>query len=55
MDEMSAWNSFMNSGSVLDYLKYKKIQECSKEGEEPKDGADEVQNQGTDTQTTEYR
>ena len=53
-DEKDAWNSFFQSGSVLDYLQYKSIQ-YAKQGGEPKEAKDEVQDQGTDTQRTEYR
>lgn len=53
-DEKDAWNSFFQSGSVLDYLEYKAIQ-YAKNGGELKEEKNEVQDQGTDTQTTEYR
>ena len=54
LDEKDAWNSFFQSGSVLDYLQYKSIQNAKNAGI-PKEDKDEVQDQGTDTQTTEYR
>ena len=54
MDEKDAWNSFFQSGSVLDYLEYKAIQ-YARNGGELKEAADEVQDQGTDPETTEYR
>lgn len=54
MDEKDAWNSFFQSGSVLDYLQYKSIQ-YAKNGGELKEVGDEVQDQRTDTETTEYR
>lgn len=53
MDEKDAWNAFLQSGSVHDYLEYKAIQhqnDCSLP-----EAKDEVQDQGSDTQTTEYR
>ena len=53
MDEKEAWNAFLRSGSVLDYLQYKAIQ--YKNADAPPEAKDEVQDQGTDTQTTEYR
>ncbi|MBQ6499224.1 MAG: hypothetical protein IJI48_04925 [Ruminococcus sp.] len=53
-DEKDAWNSFFQSGSVLDYLEYKAIQ-YAKQGGELKEAKDEVQDKGTDTQRTEYR
>lgn len=53
MDEKDAWNAFLKSGSVHDYLEYKAIQNaCSSSQPEAKN---EVQDQGSDTQTTEYR
>ncbi|WP_407386076.1 hypothetical protein [Ruminococcus sp.] len=54
IDEKDAWNSFFQSGSVLDYLQYKSIQYAKHAGE-LKEDKDEVQDQGTDTQRTEYR
>lgn len=53
MDEKDAWNVFLNSGSVLDYLKYKAIQQQNVNP--TPEVKDEVQNQGADPQTTEYR
>ena len=53
MDEKDAWNAFVNSGSVLDYLAYKAIQH--KNSSTLPEANDEVQDPGTDTQTTEYR
>ena len=56
MDEKDAWNSFFQSGSVPDYLRYKAILRAVNGAAEPEDKqADEVQNQGTDTSTAEYR
>ena len=54
MDEKDAWNSFFQSGSVLDYLQYKSIQ-YAKNGGGLKEEKDEVQDQGADPPTTEYR
>ena len=54
IDEKAAWNSFFQSGSVLDYLQYKSIQ-YAKNGGELKEDKDEVQDQGADSPTTEYR
>ena len=53
-DEKDAWNSFFQSGSVLDYLEYKAIQ-YAKSGGGLKEAADEVQDKGSDTERTEYR
>ena len=56
MDEKDAWNSFFQSGSVLDYLQYKAIRYAMNGGDTPEDkDTDEVQDSGSDTQTTEYR
>ena len=54
IDEKDAWNAFFQSGSVLDYLQYKSIQ-YAKNGGELKEAKDEVQDQGADHPTTEYR
>ena len=54
IDEKDAWNSFMQSGSVLDYLQYKSISYARLNGE-LKEDKDEVQNQGSGAQTAEYR
>lgn len=54
IDEKAAWNSFFQSGSVQDYLQYKAIQ-YARNGGELKEDKDEVQDQGADSPTTEYR
>ncbi len=56
MDEKYAWNSFLQSGSVLDYLQYKAIQN----EKDPYAGAisedkNEVSDGRTDNKGTEYR
>ena len=51
-DEKDAWNSFVKSGSVMDYLQYKSAQHAA-DGQ--KEAKDEVQDQGTGDQRTEYR
>lgn len=53
MDEKEAWNAFLNTGSVRDYLRYKAIEHQNRAG--LPEATNEVQNQGTDTETTEYR
>ena len=56
MDEKDAWNSFFNSGSVLDYLHYRAILHANHGEPAPKDNTtNEVQDQGTDPEATEYR
>ena len=52
-DEKDAWRSFTESGSVMDYLAYKEIQH--RHDGEQQEGKDEVQNQGSDHKTAEYR
>ena len=54
IDEKDAWNSFVQSGSVLDYLQYKSVSYAKRNGE-VKEDKDEVQDQGTGAQTAEYR
>ncbi len=53
MNETDAWNSFMMSGSVLDYLRYKSIQ-YAKDAEKPQEDSDEIQDKRTDNQTAEH-
>ena len=52
IDEKDAWNSFIKSGSVMDYLQYKSAQHAADGRDEAED---EVQDQRTDNQRTEYR
>ncbi len=54
MNEADAWNSFLMSGSVVDYLRYKSIQ-AAKKGTNVLEENDEVQDERTDNQRTEYR
>ena len=54
IDEKDAWNSFVQSGSVLDYLQYKSVSYAKRNGE-VKEDKDEVQDQGAGAQTAEYR
>lgn len=54
LNETDAWNSFLQSGSVLDYLQYKAIQ-SARDGRDHEDDQDEILDQGPDHQTTEYR
>ena len=55
MDEKDAWNTFVLSGSVPDYLRYTAIRDANIAGPPEDKHNDEVQDQGTDTPTTEYR
>lgn len=54
MNETDAWNSFLISGSVLDYLRYKSIQNA-KTQEDSLEETDEIQDKRTDNKTAEYR
>lgn len=51
MNETDAWNSFLMSGSVLDYLQYKSIQNAKKDPNDLED-KDEIQNKRTDNKGT---
>jgi hypothetical protein len=55
MNETDAWNSFMMSGSVLDYLQYKSIQNAKKGDRAPLEDKDENKNEWTDNKGAEYR
>ena len=54
MNETDAWNSFLMSGSVLDYLQYKSIQNAKKDVTTLEE-KDEIQNKRTDNKGTEYK
>ncbi len=54
MNETDAWNSFLMSGSVLDYLQYKSIQNAKKDPTALED-KDEIQNERTDNKGAEYQ
>ncbi len=53
MNETDAWNSFLMSGSVLDYLHYKSIQNAKKDPSTLED-KDEIQDKRTDNQRTDF-
>ncbi len=55
MNETDAWNSFLMSGSVLDYLQYKSIQNAKKGDRAPLEDNDENKDKRTDNKGTEYR
>ncbi|MDD5795431.1 MAG: hypothetical protein PUD24_00655 [Oscillospiraceae bacterium] len=56
MDELNAWTAFFTTGNVLDYLRYKSIQNSKNTGADTTpENANEVQNKRTDNQGTEYR
>ena len=57
MDELNAWTAFFTTGNVLDYLRYKAIQDGKDFMEETDnlEKKDEVLDQRTDNSGTEYR
>ncbi len=54
MNELDAWNSFWRSGSIYDYLIYKSIHNDRTENR-LSENKDEIYNQRTDYQRTEYQ
>ncbi len=55
MNEKEAWNVFMLTGSVQDYLHYKSLQEHSNKNKPTTTQTNEISNHRTDNPTTEYR
>lgn len=57
MDNWSAWQIFFTTGSVLDYIRYKSIQDAKDTGAITvnREKTDEIPNRGTDYKGTEYR
>lgn len=57
MDDWSAWQTFFTTGSVLDYIRYKSIQDTKDTGAITvnREETDEIPNRGTDYKGTEYR
>ncbi len=57
MDELNHWRLFLNSGSVLDYLAYKRAQEMKDTGADTvtREETDEIPHKRTDYPRTEYR
>lgn len=57
MDEWNAWTSFLTTGSVLDYIRYKSIQDAKDTGADTilREETDEIPNRRTDYKGTEYR
>lgn len=54
MNEFDAWNAFWYSGRIYDYLMYKSIHNDRVE-QKPSERENEVYNERTDSQRTEYR
>ena len=57
MDNWSAWQIFFTTGSVLDYIRYKSMQDAKDTGAITvnMEETDEIPNRGTDYKGTEYR
>lgn len=57
MDNWSAWQIFFTTGSVLDYIRYKSIQDAKDTGviTVNREETDEIPNRRTDYKGTEYR
>ncbi|MBQ6387817.1 MAG: hypothetical protein IJH96_04250 [Ruminococcus sp.] len=57
MEEWYMWQTFFTTGSVLDYLRYKSIQDAKDTGADTvlRETDDEISNRRTDYQRTEYR
>ena len=51
MDNWSAWQIFFTTGSVLDYIRYKSIQDAKDTGAI----TDEIPNRGTDYKGSDFR
>ena len=56
MDELNHWRLFINSGSALDYIAYKRAQEMKDTGAgaPEREETDEVPHRGFDYQGAEY-
>ncbi len=55
MNAQDAWNNFLKSGSVLDYINYKAVKNSTESYEKPQGNANENKDRGTSDKTTEYR
>lgn len=57
MEEWYMWQVFFTTGSVLDYIRYKSIQNAADTGADTvlREIGDEIQDGRTDYQRTEYR
>ena len=57
MDEWYMWDVFFQTGSVLDYIRYKSIQDSKDSGADTvrREITDEVSDRRTDNKRTEYR
>lgn len=55
MNEQDAWNNFLRTGSVHDYLQYKAVKSEKNTNTNPQGITDEIKDRGTYYKTTEYR
>lgn len=57
MDDWYLWQAFFTTGNVLDYLRYKGIQDAKDTGADTiiREETDEIPDRGTDNKGTEYR
>ncbi len=57
MDEWYMWDVFFQTGSVLDYIRYKSIQDSKDTGADTvrREITDEIPDGRTDNKRTEYR
>ncbi len=57
MDEWYMWNAFFTTGNVLDYLRYKSIQDTKDLGADTilREETDEIPDDGADSERTKYR
>ncbi len=57
MDDWYLWQAFFTTGNVIDYLRYKGIQDAKDTGADTinKEVTDEIPDRGSDYKGTEYR
>lgn len=57
MDEWYMWNAFCTTGTVLDYLRYKSIQDTKDLGADTilREETDEIPDDGADSERAKYR
>ncbi|WP_295049418.1 hypothetical protein [Ruminococcus sp.] len=57
MDEWYMWNAFFTTGNVLDYLRYKSIQDTKDLGADTilREETDEIPYDGADSERAKYR
>ncbi len=57
MDDWYLWQAFFTTGNVIDYLRYKGIQDAKDTGADTinREVTDEIPNRGSDNKGTKYR